>query len=145
MSFPISDDSLPLRPVSYFSAALADAMASSGIETQTELMKRSGVTQASISNYLAGDIPKEEHVKKLCKALNDHCASLALAYMRDKTPPEFRKFVKIDPTDPSAVNDVGPPPWDSLPAKQRQLIEDAVRACKDRKNFVAALRALLEL
>lgn len=121
-------------------------MAASGDMKQTELARRSGVAQPNISRYIAGDIPSDDEVKKLCAALPEHFSALAVAYMRDRTPKGFEAKLTISSVEAGvAVREAEPAPWEALPPRLRQLLESAARECEHSPNFVTSLQAIIDL
>src|SRR5438270_624613 len=83
--------------MSQFSNQLRIAIEAGGL-SQLGLSERSGISQAQISRYLAGDPPHRpppEALESLIEALPKSRSNLVIAYLEDELTPKLRSRYEI--------------------------------------------------
>jgi transcriptional regulator with XRE-family HTH domain len=119
--------------------------------SQSELHRRSGVSQGLISGYLNdGALPEEDMLTKLVMAFDPEPGNaLLVAWLRDRTPEELRDRVRIEPVGRAAsrVMDapVAPPGYGECPPKLRRLIDEIVTKIGSDPNFRVAIESTVRL
>ena len=115
--------------------------------TQTELERRSGITQSQISRYLRGVFPEADALEKICKPFDDDAGVLVADWLRDLTPEALRHLVTIAAKGASGKIHEEPPAniLAGLPPHARKILTDLAAACKGRPAMVAAVESMLAL
>ena len=115
--------------------------------SQTELERRSGITQSQISRYLRGVSPEADALEKLCKPFGDDAGALVADWLKDLTPEALRSLVSLTARSGSELSPTPAPTHDlaELTPAARKVVNQVAIECSRVKGFTEALEQWLKL